>query len=43
MHTTALIGAARALAEVHAQGLLRGRVRLLFQPAEEVMPGGALT
>src|SRR3546814_6980419 len=23
-------------------GLLPGRVRLLFQPAEEVMPGGAL-
>ena len=42
MHTTALVGAARALAEAHAQGLLRGRVRLLFQPAEEVMPGGAL-
>ena len=42
VHTTALIGAARALAEVHAQGLLRGRVRLLFQPAEEIMPGGAL-
>jgi amidohydrolase len=27
---------------VHAAGLLPGRVRLLFQPAEEVMPGGAL-
>ena len=26
----------------HARGLLPGRVRLLFQPAEEVMPGGAL-
>ena len=25
-----------------ARGLLPGRVRLLFQPAEEVMPGGAL-
>ena len=25
-----------------AAGLLPGRVRLLFQPAEEVMPGGAL-
>ncbi len=42
VHTTALVGAAHALAEVHAQSLLRGRVRLLFQPAEEVMPGGAL-
>jgi amidohydrolase len=27
---------------VHRAGLLAGRVRLLFQPAEEVMPGGAL-
>jgi amidohydrolase len=42
VHTTALVGAAHALAEVHGQALLRGRVRLIFQPAEEVMPGGAL-
>jgi amidohydrolase len=42
VHTTALTGAALALAEVHDRGLLPGRVRLLFQPAEEVMPGGAL-
>ena len=42
VHTTALLGAALALAEVQDQGLLHGRVRLLFQPAEEVMPGGAL-
>lgn len=41
VHTTALVGAAHALAEAHRQGLLPGRVRLLFQPAEEVMPGGA--
>jgi amidohydrolase len=43
VHTTALLGAGLALAEVHAAGLLSGRVRLLFQPAEEVMPGGAST
>jgi amidohydrolase len=43
VHTVALIGAALALAEVHARGGLAGRVRLLFQPAEEVMPGGALS
>jgi amidohydrolase len=42
VHTTALTGAALALAEVHDRGLLPGRVRLLFQPAEEVMPGGAV-
>jgi amidohydrolase len=41
VHTTALLGAGLALAEVHESGLLPGRVRLLFQPAEEVMPGGA--
>jgi amidohydrolase len=41
VHTTALLGAGLALAEVHAAGQLAGRVRLLFQPAEEVMPGGA--
>jgi amidohydrolase len=42
VHTAALTGAALALAELHAQGGLAGRVRLLFQPAEEVMPGGAI-
>ncbi|WP_110206351.1 amidohydrolase [Nocardioides daejeonensis] len=42
VHTTALLAAGWALARVHAAGLLPGRVRLLFQPAEEVMPGGAL-
>lgn len=41
VHTAALVGAAHALGEVHHQGLLNGQVRLLFQPAEEVMPGGA--
>ncbi|MDI6911757.1 amidohydrolase [Nocardioides sp.] len=43
VHTTALVGAAIALARLHDEGLLPGRVRLLFQPAEEVMPGGALS
>jgi amidohydrolase len=42
VHTAALIGAGMALAEVHDRGHLAGRVRLLFQPAEEVMPGGAV-
>jgi amidohydrolase len=41
VHITSLLGAGLALAEVHAAGQLPGRVRLLFQPAEEVMPGGA--
>ena len=35
-HVTMLIGAARLLAQLHERGELpRGRVRLLFQPAEE--------
>ncbi len=42
VHTSALVGAGLALAAAHEQSPLSGRVRLLFQPAEEVMPGGAL-
>lgn len=42
VHVSALLGAAIALSEVNADGLLPHRVRLIFQPAEEVMPGGAL-
>src|SRR5690606_25550845 len=42
VHTAGLAGAAMALAEVEARGLLAGRGRLLCQPAGEVMPGGAL-
>ena len=42
VHTSALVGAGIALAETHKHTSLAGRVRLLFQPAEEVMPGGAL-
>jgi amidohydrolase len=42
VHTAALLGAGLALAAVDALRPLPGCVRLLFQPAEEVMPGGAL-
>jgi amidohydrolase len=42
VHTTALVGAGIALQQALEQHELPGRVRLLFQPAEEVMPGGAL-
>ncbi|HET7328081.1 MAG TPA: amidohydrolase [Nocardioidaceae bacterium] len=42
VHTSALLGAGLALAAVHRDSPLPGRVRLLFQPAEEIMPGGAL-
>lgn len=40
VHTTAVLGAGLALAAVPE---LPVRVRLIFQPAEEVMPGGALS
>ncbi len=40
VHTASLLGAGLALA-AHADRL-PGRVRLVFQPAEEIMPGGAL-
>ncbi len=39
-HTAMLLGAGLALAS--APEALPGRVRLIFQPAEEVQPGGAL-
>ena len=40
LHATALLGAGLALAGLADD--LPGRVRLIFQPAEEIMPGGAL-
>jgi amidohydrolase len=40
VHTTGLMGAGLALQSIAAD--LPGRVRLIFQPAEEIMPGGAL-
>lgn len=42
VHVSALVGAATALAEADREHGLPVRVRLIFQPAEEVMPGGAL-
>ncbi|MEU7025527.1 amidohydrolase [Streptomyces sp. SBR177] len=41
VHTTTVLGAGLVLAELDRQGRLPGAVRLLFQPAEEVLPGGA--
>lgn len=49
VHLTALMGAALVLARLerthlaHGVDGLGGRVRCIFQPAEEVTPGGALT
>ena len=40
VHTTVLLGTGLALAQ-HADRL-PGRVRLIFQPAEEILPGGSI-
>lgn len=42
IHTTVMLGVALVLAGVHADEALPGTVRIIFQPAEELMPGGAL-
>ncbi|MEV7126731.1 amidohydrolase [Streptomyces sp. NPDC093260] len=41
VHTTVVLGAGLVLADLHREGLLPRPVRLVFQPAEEVLPGGA--
>ncbi|PKV87452.1 amidohydrolase [Streptomyces sp. TLI_146] len=41
IHTTTVLGTGLVLAELDRQGLLPHPVRLVFQPAEEVLPGGA--
>ncbi|WP_327115407.1 amidohydrolase [Streptomyces sp. NBC_01341] len=41
VHTTTVLGAGLLLTALDRQGLLPRPVRLLFQPAEEVLPGGA--
>ena len=42
IHTTVVLGTGLALAEAAARGEAVPATRLIFQPAEEVMPGGAL-
>ena len=42
VHTAVVLGTGLALARLAATGDLPGNVRLVFQPAEEVFPGGAL-
>jgi amidohydrolase len=42
IHTSVVLGAGLTLAELARDGHLRRPVRLIFQPAEETMPGGAL-
>lgn len=41
VHTTVVLGAGLVLAELARAGRLPSPVRLIFQPAEEVLPGGA--
>ena len=41
VHTTVVLGAGLVLADLHRKGELPRPVRLIFQPAEEVLPGGA--
>lgn len=42
VHTAVVLGAGIALARLHREQPLPNPVRLVFQPAEEVQPGGAL-
>jgi len=42
MHTAIMVGVGLVLAELARDDAFTGRVRLIFQPAEESMPGGAL-
>ncbi len=42
VHTTTVLGAGLVLAGLDREGLLPNAVRLIFQPAEEVLPGGAV-
>lgn len=42
VHTTVMLGVGMALAELDEQGELPGRIRLIFQPAEESLNSGAL-
>ena len=41
IHTTVMLGVALVLKDLYDAGELAGRVRVIFQPAEERMPGGA--
>lgn len=41
-HTATMLGIALVLAKMHQSSPLGGTVRIIFQPAEETLPGGAL-
>lgn len=42
VHATVMVGVAKVLADLNQSSPLAGRVRVIFQPAEEKLPGGAL-
>jgi amidohydrolase len=42
VHTAVVLGTGLFLAELDKAGLLSGRVRLIFEPAEELLPSGAV-
>ncbi|MDO5743192.1 MAG: amidohydrolase [Micrococcaceae bacterium] len=42
IHTTVMVGVAKALKAIDEDSGLEARIRVIFQPAEEKMPGGAL-
>jgi len=42
VHTTIMLGVGMLLAQLAERGELNGRVRLIFQPAEEILPCGSL-
>ena len=42
VHTAVVLGAGLVLARLREEGLLRRPARLIFQPAEEMSPGGAV-
>lgn len=43
IHTTVMLGVALALKKMDDAGKLQGKIRVIFQPAEEKLPGGALS
>ena len=42
VHMAVVLGAGLVLKELIGSGRIRGRIRLVFEPSEEAMPGGAL-
>ncbi len=43
IHTTVMLGTVLALGRIQQAGQLAGRIRVIFQPAEEKLPGGAVS